>query len=88
MHSIRKWVASGLAFALVCGGFLAFAPEADAGVRIIRRAPACTVPGYHPPRRHVHSYSYRQQHIFIGYDQFGHPVYEIRYVRVRTCGCG
>ena len=97
MKRMRKYVSMGLAMALLGGASLLYAPNADAGVRIVRRGAACTAPGYYVPGQylpgyqvrpqHVHTYAYQQQKIFIGYDACGYPVYEIRYVQIRTCGC-
>jgi hypothetical protein len=87
MGFMRNGISMGLVVAVLGAAILAVAPRADAGVRIIRRS-TCAVPGYYlPPSPHVHSYVYQEQRIFIGYDPCGFPVYEIRYVRVPTCGC-
>lgn len=86
MNGTKHWFSAGLIVAALGAAFVVWAPNADAGVRIVRRS-ACMAPGYYVPQRHVHTYAYQQQQIFVGYDQCGFPVYEIRYVQVRTCGC-
>ncbi len=87
MKTMQKWLSMGLVAAILGGAGVLYAGDADAEVRIVRRSSTCFAPGYYAPRRHEHTYTYQQQRIFIGYDQCGYPVYEIRYVRVRTCGC-
>jgi len=86
MKRMRDLFSMGLAVVVLGAAFTLYAPKADADVRVIRRG-TCIAPGHFVRPQHVHTYTYQQQKIFIGYDQCGYPVYEIRYVRVRTCGC-
>ena len=97
MHKARKFFSSGLVAALVAAAFMVYAPEAGAGVRVIRRA-ACPPPAWYAPPvacpapvyiapRHVHTYGYQEQRRLIGFNDRGYPVYQVIPGRVRTCGC-
>lgn len=91
MKTSRKWITTTLATVMLAASTFLFMPQADAGVRIIRRpicpAPGYYAPGYYVPAPHVHTYAVQEQRRFVGYNPFGQPIYEVRYVRVRTCGC-
>lgn len=97
MNTTRNWISTTLAAATLAMAALFLAPEAQAGVRVIRTP----IPGgyyggyyggghcgpvYRPPV-HQCSYTLQQRRAFIGYDHCGRPMYQIYYVQVRTCGC-
>lgn len=94
MERSRRYLSTLLAVVTLAGVAAFHAPDAHAGVRIIRtpshhggygHGGHCG-PIYRPPVHHC-SYTLQQRRVFIGYDHFGRPLYQIHYVRVKTCGC-
>ena len=98
MKRSRRYLSTLLAILTLAGFAVFHAPEARAGVRIIR-TPSHHVyyggygyggghcgPVYRPPVHHC-SYTLQQRRVFIGYDHCGRPLYQIHYVHVKTCGC-
>ena len=93
MNKSRKWFSMTLAGLAVAVTGILIAPEADAGVRVIRTPShhgyyggGHCGPVYRPPVHHC-SYALQQRRSIIGYDHCGRPLYQIYYVQVRTCGC-
>lgn len=93
MKQLRSWISMTLAAVTLALVTVFIAPEANAGVRVIRTP----IPGgyygggqcgpvYRPPVHHC-SYTMQQRRVFIGYDHCGRPLYQVYYVQVRTCGC-
>jgi hypothetical protein len=93
MKCSRSYLSTLLAIVTLAGFALFHAPEAQAGVRVIRTPShhhgyhgGHCAPVYRAPVHHC-TYTLQQRRVFIGYDHFGRPLYQIHYVQVKTCGC-
>ena len=93
MNRSHRYLSTLLTIVTLAGVAVFHAPDANAGIRVIRTPShhgyyggSHCGPVYRPPVHHC-SYTLQQRKVFIGYDHCGRPMYQIHYVQVKTCGC-